>query len=90
MSAIKVEKATPARLKELDVESWSPWSCGVETFDWEYSEDETAYILEGRVRVITQDGQDVTLEAGDLVFFPRGVRCTWAVETAIKKVFTFQ
>ncbi|MFH1130768.1 MAG: cupin domain-containing protein [Pseudomonadota bacterium] len=89
MSEIKVEKATPERLKKLGVDSWSPWGCGVETFDWEYSDDETAYVKEGKVRVLTEYGQEVEFGKGDLVFFPKGLKCTWTVIEPIKKVFTF-
>lgn len=89
MSSIKVQKATPEKLAELGVESWSPWECGPETFDWEYSSDETAYVKEGRVRVRTESGEEVELGAGDLVFFPRGLKCTWTVLQTIRKVYVF-
>lgn len=89
MAAIKVEKATPARLKQLGVESWSSWECGVETFDWEYSSDETAYVQAGRVKVYTRDGEVVEIVAGDIVVFPGGLKCTWEVLEPIRKVFTF-
>ena len=59
MSQIKVEKPTPERLAELGVENWSTWECGVETFDWQYSDDETAYVQQGRVEVTTEEGQVV-------------------------------
>jgi len=86
---IKVEKATPERLEELGVEGWSPWQCGVETFDWEYADDETAYVKAGRVQVVTGHGQQVEFGAGDIVFFPKGLKCTWKVLKPISKVFTF-
>ena len=89
MSSIKVEKATPRRLDALGVESWSPWECGPETFDWEYAEDETAYVKEGRVQVRTEDGEEVEFGAGDIVFFPQGLKCTWTVLEPIRKVFKF-
>ncbi len=89
MSAIKVQKATPEKLRQLEVESWSPWECGPETFDWEYSSDETAYVKEGRVKVRTEHGQEVEFGAGDLVFFPRGLKCTWTVIETIRKVYIF-
>lgn len=89
MSEIKVERATEARLAELDVSSWSPWECGPETFPWEYSADETAYVKQGKVRVVTEHGQEVEFGAGDLVTFPRGLKCTWTVIETIRKVYTF-
>jgi len=89
MSEIKVERATPERLAELGADNWSPWNCGVETFDWTYSERETAHVLEGKVRVVTEHGQDVTFGAGDIVVFPAGLSCTWTVIEPIRKVFSF-
>lgn len=89
MSEITVQKATPERLEELGTEQWSPWACGVETFDWQYSERETAHVLEGKVKVVTEHGQEVTFGAGDIVVFPEGLRCTWTVIEPIRKVFTF-
>ncbi len=88
-SQITVEKATPERLAELGINSWSSWECAPETFPWQYSDDETAYIKEGKVKVVTEHGQEVTFGAGDIVFFPKGLKCTWTVEETIQKVFTF-
>ena len=89
MNKITVEKATPERLEELGVDSWSSWECGVETFEWEYASDETAHVQAGRVKVITEHGQEVEFGAGEIVFFPRGLRCTWQVLEPIRKVYTF-
>ena len=89
MSEIKVEQAAPERLVELGADSWSPWNCGGETFDWSYSERETAQVLQGKVRVVTEHGQDVTFGAGDIVVFPAGLNCTWTVMEPIRKVFSF-
>lgn len=89
MSKITVEKASPGRLEELGVSGWSTWECGVETFDWEYSSDETAYVQSGQVQVTTEHGQEVEFGEGDIVHFPRGLKCTWRVIKPIRKVFTF-
>jgi len=88
MAKIKVEQATDAKLSELGVDRWSSWGCDAETFDWEYGDDETAYVQQGRVTVRTEDGDEVTFGAGDIVFFPKGLRCTWTVHEPIRKVFT--
>lgn len=90
MRKITIEKATSERLRELKVEKWSTWECGIETFDWEYSSDEVAYVKEGQVKVRTIEGQDVEFGAGDIVTFPEGLRCTWMVIKPIKKVYTFR
>ena len=57
--------------------------------DWEYGSNETAYVKEGQVQVTTEHGQDVEFEAGDVVHFPKGLKCTWKVLKPIRKVFTF-
>ncbi|MCC6747399.1 MAG: cupin domain-containing protein [Deltaproteobacteria bacterium] len=90
MVSIRVEKPTAERLKELAVETWSTWECGVETFDWQYPSDETAYVKAGRVTVRTEHGQEVTFGAGDLVFFPQGLRCTWTVHVPVRKVYVME
>ncbi|MFC1753375.1 cupin domain-containing protein [Thermoproteota archaeon] len=88
MSEIKVEVPTQEKLDSLGVKSWSPWECEPSTFDWEYSANETAYVLEGRVKVKTAQGE-VEIKKGDLVYFPKGLKCTWKVIERISKVYSF-
>jgi uncharacterized protein len=89
MHKILVEKASPEKLKALGVARWSPWSCGRTEFDWEYEESERAYIQSGRVQVHTPD-ETVEIKADDLVFFPKGLKCTWKVMEPIRKVYRFE
>ena len=67
----------------------SPWECDASTFDWEYDSDEVCYILEGKVKVKTSE-EEVEINKGDLVTFPKGLRCTWKVLDKIRKVYTFK
>ena len=71
--------------------SWGTWGCGVSEFPWSYSDDETAYLLEGEVTVTPDDKSlpAVTIKAGDLVKFPKGMSCTWKVTKAINKHYNF-
>jgi len=85
MAKIKVEKPSKEKLKELGVESWGIWECDSSTFDWQYPADETAYVLEGNVKVKEEGGEEVEFGAGDLVFFPKGLKCVWEVKEKIKK-----
>jgi len=85
---ISVKKPTQEELDTLGVKNWSPWQCDVSTFDWEYSDKETAYVFEGKVKVKTQQGE-VSFGSGDLVTFPKGLKCTWIVEEPIRKVYRF-
>ena len=89
MSEIKIEVPTKEKLKALDVKNWSPWECEPSTFDWEYDCNETAYVLEGKVKVKTTSGE-VEIKKGDLVHFPKGLQCTWNVIEKIRKVYTFR
>ncbi len=88
MSEIIVKKPTEEELKELGVEEWPPWGCDISEFDWEYSDQETAYVQEGRVTVLHEGGQ-TKIEAGDLVTFPKGMKCRWVVHEPIRKVYRF-
>jgi len=85
---IIVRKPTPAELEELGVSSWPVWSCQPSEFDWSYDDKETCFILEGRVRVSTPDGE-VEFGAGDFVVFPRGLSCTWSVLEKVRKHYRF-
>ena len=86
---IKIEKADEAKLKALNTESWSPWECEPSTFDWEYSSEEVAHVKEGKVKVKTE-WEEVEINGGDIVTFPKGLKCTWTVIETIRKVYTFR
>ncbi len=88
MAEIKVEKLSDEELKSLGVDEWSSWECEPSTFDWEYDDKETCYVLEGKVKVKTPDGE-VEFGKGDLVTFPEGLKCTWNVIEKIRKVYKF-
>lgn len=85
---IRVEKPTEEKLKSLQVTSWPIWECEPSAFDWYYDEQETCYILQGKVTV-ESSGQTVNLVQGDLVTFPQGLSCRWTVHEKIKKHYRF-
>ena len=89
MGKVKVGKATKEELQKLNVSGWPIWESEVKKFDWEYDDNETFYVLEGKVRVTTSDGEEVEFGKGDLVTFPRGVKCTWDVKEKIRKHYRF-
>ena len=86
MSEIKIEKATPEKLRDLGVDGWSAWECEPSTFDWHYDDRETFYVKEGNVSV-RHGGGEVRFGAGDIVVFPKGMDCTWTVHQTIRKVY---
>lgn len=85
---IRIEKPTPARLRELGVTTWPIWEKEVSTFDWHYDEPEVCLFLEGEVTVKTAEGE-VRFGKGDLVTFPQGLDCTWIVRSPVKKHYRF-
>ena len=53
--------------------------------DWTYDAEETCYVLEGEVTVTPEGGEPVTIGRGDLVTFPKGMRCVWDISAPIRK-----
>jgi hypothetical protein len=86
MKRIKIQKLSNEQFQNLNIKDWLSWSCEPCAFDWEYSETETAYLFEGKVRVKTET-EEVTIQAGDLVEFPSGLKCTWNVIELVRKVY---
>jgi len=87
---IKKEKPTQETLESFKVEDWSPWECEPSTFDWEYFENERCYILEGKAVIETPNGDKVEISRGDLVLFPKGLKCCWQILEKIRKVYRFE
>ncbi|MBU1087209.1 MAG: cupin domain-containing protein [Candidatus Omnitrophica bacterium] len=85
---IEVRKPTSQELDKLGIKNWNTWECEKSTFDWTYSDRETAYVFEGKVKVKTAE-REVSFGAGDLVVFPKGLACTWTVQEPIRKVYKF-
>ena len=90
MSIIEVTQPEESKLKELDISTWSNWECKKSDFDWEYGQEEWCYILEGKVVVTTESGEKVEIKKGDLVKFPKNLKCEWSISEAIKKVYIFK
>lgn len=90
MNKIRIESAPdPERLRELAVEGWPIWTKEASEFPWEYDAEEICYVLEGRVTVTPEGGEVIEIGPGDLVTFPKGMRCTWRVDAPIRKHYTF-
>ena len=91
MDTITIEhNVTPAKLDVLFVDDWPTWSKEVSEFDWEYDQTETCYIIEGKAIVTPQGGEPVTIESGDLVTFPKGMKCRWQIVEDIEKHYRFE
>jgi uncharacterized protein len=84
---IKVGKPSAEAIAEM--KSCPTWSKEASIFDWEYDATETCFVLEGEVKVTTPEGEAVEFGPGDLVTFPRGLKCTWDVRKPILKHYRF-
>jgi uncharacterized cupin superfamily protein len=62
------------------------WECTPGTFDWTHT-DETATIVQGRVTVTPEGGQQIELAPGDVAFFPEGTKSRWQVHETVRKSF---
>ena len=89
MGKIIVEKPDKEKLENLNIKSWPIWEKETSTFPWEYTETETCYFLEGKVKVKTSDGEEVEIGKGDLATFPKGLKCTWNIIEKVKKHYNF-
>ena len=89
MSEIRIEKPSQDKLKEMGISGWPIWEKETSKFDWHYSDQETCYLLKGKVTVTTKDGQSVNFGAGDLVVFPKGLSCVWDIKEPVRKHYNF-
>ncbi len=87
---IEVKKPTEEELKKRGVSSWPVWEKEVSKFDWNYSDTEECYLLEGKVVVETEDGKRVEFGKGDFVTFPKGLSCNWEVKEPVRKHYNFK
>jgi len=88
MDKVEVKKPTKEELESMEVKSWPTWGCEASSFDWEYDDKESCYIIEGDVTVVTPEGE-VKFGAGDFVVFPKGLKCKWNVHQRVLKHYKF-
>ena len=63
------------------------WTCEIGSYNWEYTWDETIYIIDGEVTITENNGNSNTYRAGDLIFVPAGTRTSWDIIQPIRKIF---
>jgi hypothetical protein len=62
------------------------WRCEPRTFEWVFPGDETMHVLEGEATVeLTDTGEKIKLEPGDIASFNGGTKSTWTIESPFKK-----
>ncbi|MFX1413295.1 MAG: cupin domain-containing protein [Promethearchaeota archaeon] len=87
---MKKKKPTEEELNKLKVKSWGIWEKEKSVFDWAYSDTETCYILDGEVEVTdSSTGKKLEFKKGDLVQFPKGLKCVWNVKKPVRKHYTY-
>ncbi|MCK5257948.1 MAG: cupin domain-containing protein [Thermoplasmatales archaeon] len=81
---ITIRKPNENEIREF--ETWPVWEKEESEFDWEYSDKETCYILQGKAQVFDENGAIlVEFGKGDLVVFPPGLRCKWKILENMRK-----
>ena len=85
---ISIHKPSEKEIDNKEIRSWPIWTCEVSEFDWEYSEQESCLLLEGKVEV-SSDIETVKFGSGDFVVFPKGLKCRWKVTSPVRKHYSF-
>jgi len=85
---IEIIKLSGSKITEKNILQWPIWTCEVSEFDWEYSDQETCLLLEGKVEV-RSEFETVRFSAGDFVVFPKGLKCRWKVMQPVRKHYSF-
>lgn len=86
---MKIEVKKEIDEKELEkIKKWPTWECDISEFDWFYDERESCYFIEGEV-IVKTDTENVKIEKGDFVVFPKGLSCRWKVIKPVKKHYNF-
>ena len=63
------------------------WRCEPMTFEYEFPGDEYIHVLQGKLLIEFADGDSVTLTAGDITQFDKGIKTTWTIQESFKKFF---
>lgn len=90
MEKIKIEKLAKEILAKMGVFQWPIWEKEVSCFDWYYDSTEVCYILQGKVVVTPENGEPVEFGQGDLVTFPKGLKCVWDIKQTVRKHYKFE
>jgi uncharacterized cupin superfamily protein len=62
------------------------WECTAGSFWWTFHNEETVVILQGSVRVTSQNGETRTLTSGDIAYFARDTKALWEIDDYLRKI----
>ncbi len=62
------------------------WECTAGRFWWTFHNEETVVILEGSVRVTSQNGAERLLKAGDIAYFAKDTKAFWEIDDYVRKI----
>ncbi len=63
------------------------WRCEPMTFDYEFPGDEIFHVIQGSLLIELEGGESVSVKAGDIISFNKGVKSTWTIQSSFKKFF---
>ena len=87
---VKIKIKSPCSASEIikyGIKNWPIWECEPSKFSWSYNEKEICLIIEGEASIYMSEGKLIYLKSGDLVEFPKGLKCEWQITKKIKKHF---
>ena len=85
---VEIIKLSENEIIEKDILQWPIWCCEVSEFEWEYSNQKSCLLLEGKAEVGSKF-ETVLFSAGDYVVFPKGLKCRWKVAKPVQKHYSF-
>lgn len=86
---IEIRQLSEKEINEMGISSWPIWTKEISIFDWYYDSVEECLILEGKIKVHT-DECITEINAGDFVRFPKGLKCKWEVIEPVRKHYNFK
>jgi len=63
------------------------WECTPGSFNWNYTWNETVYLLKGRMSITPEGEQPIHAQAGDVVHFAQGLKAKLEITDTVRKVF---
>jgi uncharacterized cupin superfamily protein len=86
---IIVQRLSDTEIASKGINNWPIWEKEASKFDWYYDDTEYCLILEGKI-IVTSDHEEIEINEGDFVMFPKGLSCVWDIKKDIRKHYKFQ